>query len=109
MPLPKRASKVDPEEIYSFEGNFSTENRSYARSAQDVATPKLGCGILGSLSVSSEKTEDKNSPPLTGAFRPEKRAQPTPPTKDRGGSDPEGEAERNCETCFLVPAVYEMF
>ena len=38
-----------------------------------------------------------------------KAASPTPPTKDRGGSDPEGEAERNCETCFLVPAVYEMF
>jgi hypothetical protein len=90
MPLPKRASKVDPEEIYSFEGNFSTENRSYARSAQDVATPKLGCGILGSLSVSSENTEDKNSPPLTGTFDVEKRAQgqvaPQVPVKRAHGS-----------------------
>ena len=29
----------------------------------------------------------------------------TPPTKDRGGRDPEGEATRNCETGLLFRSV----
>ena len=37
----------------------------------------------------------------------EPEGSPTPPTKDRGGRDPEGEATRNCETGLFVPECAE--